>query len=221
MNNNVKSIEQSILNTSLLKKNEDIVKKLKWNSYTDVLYSFLLTYKLGLEIINQDKFDEIKNNTKKEWGVKWLNTNSAKFLFECSRDEAYKDFNNNLLNKEFLELYFTVGNVIPIWPGGNEARGKKGIYDIPELFFNTYPEWTEELIRQYNNIYIDSVVKNDRFLVYCENETKKYKEPIEMDKLKDIMQKDKQVYYDYLAHRNAIIKERNSALQGVIEKMRL
>lgn len=42
-------------------------------------------------------------------GVKWLNTNSAKFLFECSRDEAYKDFNNNLLNKEFLETQSKMG----------------------------------------------------------------------------------------------------------------
>lgn len=208
---------EHIKHKSVEEENEDIVKKLKWNSYTDVLYSFLLTYKLGLEIINQDKFVDIKNNTKKNWGIKRLNTNSTMFLFLCSRDEAYKDFNDNPLNKVFLELYFTVGNVIPIWPGGNEARGKKGIYDIPELFFNTYPEWTEELIRQYNNICIDSIVKNDRFLVHRQNGTKEYKEPIEVDKLKDIMKKDNQVYYDYLACRNDIIKKRNSVLQALLK----
>lgn len=209
---------EHINRNSVESENEEIIRgKLEWKSYTDVLYSFLLFYKLGLEIVNQEKFNEIKDNIKKKWGR--LNTNSTEFLFLCSRDEAYKDFNNNPLNIEFLELYFTLGNVIPIWPGGNEARGKMGIYDIPELFFNTYPEWTKELIRQYNNICIDSVVNNDMFLVCRKNDIKGYTIKGYKDlfnsigALKDIMKENNQVYYDYLVRRNNIIKNRNLLLQ--------
>ena len=215
---------ESINYKSVEAENEDIIKKLNWGRDVDVLYSFLLVYKLGLEIVNPKRFEELKEETKKKLKINRLNTNSTEFLYLCSCDKAYEEFNSNTLNIEFLNLYFTIGNVIPIWPGGNEARGKMGVYDIPELFFNTYPKWTQELIRQYNNISIDSVVKNDMFLVCRENETKGYTIKVYKDlfnsigELKNIMQNNKQVYFDYLLHRNNIITKRNLVLKNSINE---
>lgn len=37
--------------------------------------------------------------------------------------------------KDFLSVYNSIGNIIPIWPGGNESRDKFGCYDLPELYF--------------------------------------------------------------------------------------
>lgn len=45
-----------------------------------------------------------------------------------------------------LPKYFDVGNVIPIWPGGNENKGKtKGCFDIQELYFAKYYDWFKAL----------------------------------------------------------------------------
>lgn len=209
---------------SVEEENKSKTKKLNWGNNTDVLYSFLLFYKLGLEVTNQERFNAIMTQAKSKLKTNRLNSNSTEFLFLCSQDEAYKEFNNNPLNKKFLELYFSIGNVIPIWPGGNEARGKMGVYDIPELFFNTYPEWTKELIRQHDNIFINKVVNNNDFLV-CRNRNneinnyklKGYKELFtSIKEFKIIMQNNNQVYYDYLQHRIDVIMARENALEKIL-----
>ena len=111
---------------SVEKKNKKATDKLGWNVETDVLYSFLLTYKLGLEIINETRVAEIKKDILREKGIPRLNNNSPMFLYRCSKDPAFTKLNESDEYKEFISLYFSLGNVIPIWPGGNEARGKKG-----------------------------------------------------------------------------------------------
>lgn len=60
-------------------------------------------------------------------------------MFKCSKNKEFVLLNNSPELLDFLKLYYSIGNVIPMWPGGNEVRGKKGIYDLPELFFNMYP----------------------------------------------------------------------------------
>ncbi len=49
----------SIAHKSVEETNEEFAINLGWTDHTDVLYSFLLTYKLGLEIINEKKFNEL------------------------------------------------------------------------------------------------------------------------------------------------------------------
>lgn len=189
--------------------NAESIRDLKWDADVDVLYSFLLVYKLGLEIKNNTRFQELKKEFKNQYSNlgKSLNPNSTAFLYFCSQDKEYQELNQNPCMKTFLSLYFTIGNVIPIWPGGNEARGKLGIYDIPELFFNAYPKWTAELIRQYQNININEVVHYDPFFVCSGKERNVYT----ITELKRRMTAQNQIYYDYLAHRNAIIQKRNAA----------
>ncbi len=53
---------------------------------------------------------------------------------------------NSYMEISILPKYFDVGNVIPIWPGGNENKGKtKGCFDIQELYFAKYYDWFKAL----------------------------------------------------------------------------
>lgn len=49
--------------------------------------------------------------------------------------------------KEFSDKYFDVGNLIPMWPGGNCLKGNQnnGFMDIPEIFFRKYLYWYGKL----------------------------------------------------------------------------
>lgn len=207
---------------SVEKKNKEATDKLGWNVETDVLYSFLLTYKLGLEIINETRVAEIKKDILREKGIPRLNNNSPMFLYRCSKDPAFTKLNESDEYKEFISLYFSLGNVIPIWPGGNEARGKKGIYDIPEIFFQTYRYWTEALITKYPNSCMDNIL-NDSFFVCRKREEggthiKGYKAAFSsLQELRKLMKDNNQAYFDYLKHRNDVIKARTKRLEDLIE----
>lgn len=213
-------LSEKILNQYGLKKlyyksvedvNRSLTESLNWPKELDVLYSFLLVYKLGLITINENRFLEIKEEMKKEWNIKLINTNSKEFLFRCSKDDAYKEFNNCNEITDFLKMYFSIGNVIPIWPGGNEARGKSGLYDIPELFFNRYSVWTNVLIKHYETAYLDDVLKGNYF-IFSKDEFKDIKNFVTRIK------KDNQVYFDYLASRSKVIREREKLLLNYLGK---
>lgn len=196
------------------KKEKDNPHCLDWEC-TDVLYSFSLMYYLGLNVTNQGHFNYLLE--KKREIIKRQSPFSTQFLFECSKDEKFQRLNENTVLIEFLQLYFSIGNVIPIWPGGNEARGKMGIYDIPEIFFNKYPRWTNELVRQYPNAHLDKVVNNNLFFVEREIDSKRnlkgYKNAFEnFYEFKCHMFNDEKFYYDYLKRRNNVIKERQKLL---------
>jgi len=210
---------------SVEKKNKEATNKLEWREGTDVLYSFLLTYKLGLEIINEKRVAEIKKEMIREKGINRLNTNSPVFLYRCSKDQAFLELNKSEEYREFVGLYFSLGNVIPIWPGGNEARGKKGIYDIPEVFFQTYRYWTEALITKYPNSCMDNIL-NDSFLVCRKREEggthiKGYKAAFSsLQELRKLMKDNNQAYFDYLKHRNDVIKARTDRMNDALLEFR-
>ena len=212
-------LKKSESSSSVEQINRNTTNLLKWGRDTDVLYSFLLTYKLGLEVTNSKKFIELKKIYMNENKLKRLNTMSPNFLYFCSKDSAFESLNNNDYMLEFLDLYFSIGNVIPIWPGGNKARGMKGIYDIPEIFFNMYPLWRDELIRQYDNtIFLDDVVKESRY----ENTLKDYPGLfMSINRLKKAISENNQIYNDYLCHRNSVIRSREQKITEYIKSNNL
>ncbi len=226
--NNIKTIDDMfrwkldiIYHDSVEKINNEFIEKLGWIEETDVLYSFLLTYRLGLEVINEDKFHEKKEEYKEKNNLKRINPNSPMFLYSCSLDSTYAKLNNCDEYNEFLSLYFSIGNIIPIWPGGNEAKGKKGIYDIPEIFFRTYDTWTKALVEKYPNANMGAIINNS-FLVCRNNENKSYSIKgyrnafSNLDQLRKMMKDNNQMYFDYLKHRNDIIKARNESIIKII-----
>lgn len=200
------------------KNNNRNIKSLGWHE-TDVLYSFLLTYYLGLKVVNNTKFEELVKKEKKI--NKRFQACSANFLFKCSMNEEFVPLNNSPELLEFLKLYYSIGNVIPMWPGGNEARGKKGIYDLPELFFNMYPYWTEKLMEKYKNSYLDYVVKNNTFRITRKTEKgeniKEYKNIYKsIDNFNSQIFNDERAYFDQIMRRNTIIKFRQEKLLAEI-----
>lgn len=188
---------EKINHQSVEEANRKIAGLLEWPKELDVLYSFLLIYKLGLEATNNVRFMEIKKDMQRE--IAHLNTNSPNFLFKCSRDPVYQDFNKKINETEFLKVYFSIGNLIPIWPGGNECRGKSGIYDIPEIFFKNHPVWTNTLIDHYKTAYLDDVVN----VTY----------PVDIETLKN----DKEEYFKYIAHRRYVILKREEKVLGYLK----
>jgi len=202
---------------------------LLWGPNTDVLYSFTLIYYLGISLYKEDVFNQLYQDEKNKQPKNKLCRYSTKFLYKCSKDERFESFNSNQDVVGFVNNYFSLGNVIPIWPGGNEARGKMGILDLPEIFFNTYPEWTKELLRQNPNARMDSVINNSLFLVSRKEapgfHIKGYKDTFSSFEEFKRCVKDRTnfdlgtgFYFDYLRHRINVIKKREEELQNIVAK---
>lgn len=49
---------------------------------------------------------------------------------------------------KFVKVYFSVGNLIPIWKGGNTKKGGfyNGFMDLLELFFKAYYKYYKALL---------------------------------------------------------------------------
>lgn len=155
---------------------------------TDVLFSFLGLYAIGVYIYNKDN-DEFKNRFRVSYKIFLLlddieDPSSYKHWYEKERilcDKSFlleiqtkKDYNHNLKLDElnevfnaFVEVYFKAGNLIPIWPGGNKEKGdqNKGFIDIPWLFFHKYYDWFE-LLRANKE---EAICIDDSFAEYIKN----------------------------------------------------
>ncbi len=147
-------------NDSVENSHKNALKKLGWR-HPDVLYSFLGIYCLGLETQSQykDRFNQLweqENNARQK-------RYSRQFLQKCCADSHLREFNNTHELKDFLSVYYSLGNLIPVWPGGNSARGIAGVYDIPEVFFHQKDvrPWAERLLEVYPDAALSDVVKTN------------------------------------------------------------
>ena len=220
-----------VVHRSVEEINKETSKRIGWTDYNDVLYSFLLTYKLGLEIISEDDFNRCAGEYIKEYKEKFkscnLNTNSTRFLYYCSKDDAFKSLNGRKEYEDFIKLYFSIGNLIPVWPGGNEARGKMGVYDMPEIFFGKYIEYTKVLAKQYKETKLDEIINANGWIV-CRREkdglkiriSEKEAEFGSIKELKDEMKKDNELYYYYLRHRNKVIEKRKEKIEQYLSSIK-
>lgn len=205
------------------KKNVEKVFKNKtellgWE-YTDVLYSFLGIYVIGLYAFDKDGEKRFR---RKQDGITIFAENTKNYLYsnkyiieQCYYEKEYtsvKELNELNELKEFLDVYCSIGNIIPIWPGGNESRGKFNCYDLPEFYFlkDKIKPWRDFLSNKYDanlilNPYIMGEKEND--LVFD------FKNGIVnfLDKL------DVDLYKRYLVHITKIIKERDTYLNKRIE----
>lgn len=151
---------------SVEKETKKETKDLGWD-YTDVLYSFLGIYVLGLYVFdkknNSDQFVLKGTDIKLRKKCKNL-LYSKKIIYEQKyyKTSFAKELNNLPVFQEFLDLYYDIGNVIPIWPGGNSARGKAKCYDLAHIYFSKKKVlvWFDNLKKHYNNAYMDDIVNN-------------------------------------------------------------
>lgn len=145
---------------------------------TDVLYSFFSIYAIGIWVFNKNKPSLFKCYCNKimvsiDNGISYKqNLLSQKFLLELQNSNStnieVKEINECI--KPFINVYFSVGNLIPIWPGGNIYKGNQnnGCMDIPELFFAKFPIWYNLLLKldqSHLNTFNEYMIQNkSRFL---------------------------------------------------------
>ena len=122
---------------------------------TDVLYSFLGVYVLGLIAFYPDQFRIAKYRiTQNESG----NYAYSK-LFLSTHYGEYSELNDLPELKEFLSMYFDIGNVIPIWKGGNSDKGMHGnCFDNPDIYFKSNINQFKELVRKFPTAYMEDLI---------------------------------------------------------------
>ena len=188
---------------------EDLLKKetekLNWQ-YVDVLFSFKGIYSLGIKAFYPNMVGTVENGTILYPFInKKLNSKqrlySGTYLLE--HFEEYKELNNLKELRDFIHIYESLGNLIPVWPGANSHRGVFGVYDIADLYF--YDSKIEELGRlYYKNFHSEnSVYSISRFCF--EKSNTPYK-------LQDFLSMNREEYKRFLKHIVEVIKNRNSKL---------
>lgn len=187
------------------------------NDVTDVLYSFMGIYAVGVWVFNQkilvpDTFKVDRNRIR----VKNIYN---KYQYLCSKDFLYKLQETKIngidvseLNKciePFAECYFEVGNLIPLWPGGNRTKGNQnnGYMDIPELFFTKYKKWFE-VMKFIDNAFLEE------FGNYLNDNSS------HLSSLKNFLNwvKDEENYKKYIEHIVEIIKKRTQKISKRYDK---
>ena len=188
---------------------EDLLKKetekLNWQ-YVDVLFSFKGIYSLGIKAFYPNMVGTVENGTILYPFInKKLNSKqrlySGTYLLE--HFEEYKELNNLKELRDFIHIYESLGNLIPVWPGANSHRGVFGVYDLADLYF--YDSKIEELGRlYYKNFHSEnSVYSISRFCF--EKSNTPYK-------LQDFLSMNREEYKRFLKHIVEVIKNRNSKL---------
>jgi hypothetical protein len=206
--------------SSVEKSNSDVIQKLGWGEHTDVLYSFCNIIALGLYIQEKNKY-EIGNDKRirLRGNRKWLATHKNLQELKLFNDKAIKVLIDSHIIKEFAQLYNTIGNIIPIWPGGNEFKGRCFIngaycYDIPDIFFYEYYEMEKVYLKNILKIEITDAALS-RFGVNADtNLSNKTKSIFEIFEYKSLD--------DYLAFVNNIVNEintRNDELKKIMKNI--
>jgi len=184
---------------SIEEKHCDIAKKLKWDE-TDVLYSFLGVYVLGLRVMYPEKFSVTKHQIRTNVGKYSINAYSNKYVRE--NYQRFEKLNSLKQLKKFLECYMSVGNLIPIWPGGNVHKGTvANCFDLPEVYFNKDKnrKMTAALINTYENAFLDEVIntKNTSLDYYLNMSKEEYLSFLN-DIVRVIKSREKKIYNSLL-----------------------
>ena len=190
---------------------EDYTRACGGKKRTDVLFSFLGIYAIGVWVYNKDnegvfkrEANKIKVSVKKD-GM-YSQILCSKFFLLRLQEERIAGIDVSYLNEcveEFASLYFSVGNLIPIWPGGNTLKGNQnnGFMDIAELFFYRYYDWYQ-ILERTENAYLQEITK------YIEN-NQKHLETLEtfLDSIDSV-----EKYEKYVEHIVQVIKQRTKRI---------
>lgn len=192
-----------VMNTkfTLEKDYSKITNDLNW-TYTDVLYSFQGVYVIGLNVFYKEEFECYGTQIKpKEHENKRQLVYSHKYI--KSHFHHFDELNKLPELIKFIEVYSDLGNIIPIWPGGNSHRGMSRCYDIPDIYFNKkeikdYARYFYNDFLGDKNIFLDDVL-NGEFSNY---------------KVEDFLGFSKEDYIKFLNHIARIIRMRSTHLNN-------
>lgn len=136
------------------RQNEAYTKSLGWE-ITDVLYSFFGIYALGILVFYPEEYE------RTDYMIKESKTNKNVYssIFIRKKYAIYKELNEFIEKSGFVSKYFEIGNIYPIWPGGNKDKGITWNFDLPEIYFNKdqNKRWVQILKEIYQNSYLDEV----------------------------------------------------------------
>ena len=102
----------------------------------------------------------------------------------------------------FIDVYETVGNVIPVWPGANVHRGQFCCYDCPDIYFNN--EKIRDHALAFYNKYSNSYMCGDDAIIAGIYNNMSVKSLINMDKYE---------YENYIEHAINVIKWRTKKIE--------
>lgn len=166
---------------------------------TDTLYSFLGIYVIGLKAYYPNKFSRTNFQIRT---YKGSNAYSKIYIFNNYKE--FVDLNELEELKSFIKNYLTIGNLIPIWPGGNMHKGLSQCFDIPEIYFIKHKKFTDALVQVYKNAYMENIIKN--------------KEQI---KFPNILEMNKETYKEFLKYIVYTIEYRNNKIMNVLKQKRI
>ncbi|WP_350343974.1 hypothetical protein PRVXT_000339 [Proteinivorax tanatarense] len=191
-------------NLSLEQHHKEQIGKLKWE-YADVLYSFRGVYTLGINVYYKDKVEccGLTIRPKKRTND-YQRVYSAKFIKENYSD--FSELNNLGKLEDFIKVYNEIGNIIPIWPGGNMHKGMSQCYDIPDIYFNksTIKRYSLHFFNsfKYKNSFLEEVLQGK----YSKIETKGY------------LNFDKEEYKSFLVHIIKVIRYRTDCIEKWLKR---
>ena len=123
---------------------------------TDVLYSLIGIYQIGIYVFYPDKCVKkdytIKNEIGEFFGLDYL---AKEFI-------KYEKLNKEIIDSKFIQYIDSVGNIIPIWPGGNIDKGTRSYcFDIPEIYFKKNEKWFLKLKELYPNSCLSGIIDSE------------------------------------------------------------
>lgn len=199
----LQSVEEFFQKRETVEKyNENKIIKLKWEC-PDVLFSFRGIYAIGVFIYYRQLFvDNVRTDiiVKDEKGSTRQRLYSDKFLSE--NYPQFSDVNDLPEIKEFLELYYDIGNIIPTWPGANVNRGMAHCYDIPNVYYKRHAKFTELVYGKfYSNAFIAEILENDKY-----------------DTVEKLLKLQPNQYVEFLEYIVSVITNRNKQLQDILQE---
>jgi hypothetical protein len=189
-------------NVSLEKEFSNTANNLGWK-YTDVLYSFLGIYTIGLLAFYPCRFEckgliiqpKIEGTRQRTYSYNYIKDN-------------YKDYEmlNDLKEMgDFIKVSQKMGNLIPIWPGGNAHKGQSHCYDIPDIYFS------KEKIKDYADNFYNTFYNNSHFLNDVLNGLYSKK------RVEDFLEFDESHYKDFLIHIIDVINRRDVCISNLLK----
>lgn len=169
----------------------DFTRKNGWN-YSDVLYSFKGIYTLGINVFYPELVELRGRIIRPKGEGRRLVYSQAYLEANYSR---FKKLNSLTELKFFIDKYEEIGNIIPIWPGGNVHRGQFQCYDIPNVYFN------DPKISSFVESYNSSIVEDKNKIPNLKNYS-----------IDDLIHMDETQYKNFLVEIVSKIDERTRLL---------
>lgn len=169
----------------------DFTRKNGWN-YSDVLYSFKGIYTLGINVFYPELVELRGRIIRPKGEGRGLVYSQAYLEDNYSR---FKKLNSLTELKFFIDKYEEIGNIIPIWPGGNVHRGQFQCYDIPNVYFN------DPKISSFVESYNSSIVEDKNKIPNLKNYS-----------IDDLIHMDETQYKNFLVEIVSKIDERTRLL---------